>query len=186
MPKRTKRNGNKGKEDIFSKNLKPPPELGVTETSELGKRRSSSRIMLSTAKKVPRAWTQNSKHEYGTGAMKKEASITVAEAEVQLVPGVPTTDEEGASITQKRRERLRLQNERESGRAKEAKAQYDEAGCPISESKDKIRKISGGELMSQGLCFKTKNHLLSRVMSMEEHQKKRHVVNESRPLSLIA
>ena len=110
----------------------------------------------------------------------------MAEAEVHLVPGVPTTDEGRASIAQKRRERLRHQNERESERAKEAKAQNDEAGYPMPESEDKIKKISDGELMSEGLCFKTKNHLLSRAMSMEEHQKKRNVVNESRPLSLMA
>ena len=72
MPKRTKRNRKKGKEPILSKNLKPPPELGVTETSELGKRRSSSRRMLTTAKKVPRARTQDSKHEYGTDVNKKK------------------------------------------------------------------------------------------------------------------
>ena len=56
----------------------------------------------------------------------------------------------------------------------------------MPEVKDKIKKMPDGELMSEGLCFKTKKHLLSRVMSMEEHQEKRHAVNKSRPLSLMA
>ena len=82
---------------------------------------------------------------------------------------MPTTDEKRASPAQKRREGLRLQNERESERAKEAKAKNDDAGYPMPESKVKIKKISDGQLMSGGLCFKTKNLFLSRAMSMEEH-----------------
>ena len=52
---------------------------------------------------MPRAGTQDSKQEYGTDAKKKGASITMAEAEVQLVPGVPTTTEKtGKAATTER------------------------------------------------------------------------------------
>ena len=55
----------------------------------------------------------------------------------------------------------------------------------MPESKEKIKKMSGDERMSQGLCFKNKNHVLSKLMAIEEFEKKRHEVIESRPLSLI-
>ena len=182
MPKRNK-----------SKNHNSTPKLGLTASSELVKRRSSSRL-LSTADNVPHAGSKVPRDEYGTDAknkLKKEVTATVAEAEVaeeevQLVLGVPTTDEERASIALKRQERLRQQNERESERAKEAKTKNDEAGYPMPESKEHIKKMSQDERMSQGLCFQNKNHLLSRLMANGEFEKKRHEITESRPLSLIA
>ena len=122
MPKRNK-----------SKNHNSTPKPGLTASSELVKRRSSSRL-LSTADNVPHAGSKVPRDEYGTDAknkLKKEVTATVAEAEVaeeevQLVLGVPTTDEERASIALKRQERLRQQNERESERAKEAKTKNDD------------------------------------------------------------
>ena len=118
---------------ISSKILNSAPKLGsslASATSELGKLCGSS--VLSTVDKVPRASpktrTKDSREEFGTGAKKKAASATVAEADIQLVLGVPTTDEEKASIAQKRRKRPRQQNERESERAKEAKTQDCETG----------------------------------------------------------
>lgn len=182
MPKRNK-----------SKNHNSTPKLGLTASSELVKRRSSSRL-LSTADNVPHAGSKVPRDEYGTDAknkLKKEVTATVAEAEVaeaevQLVLGVPTTDEERASIALKRQERLRQQNERESERAKEAKTKNDEAGYPMPESKEHIKKMSQDERMSQGLCFQNKNHLLSRLMANGEVDKKRYEITESRPLSLIA
>ena len=182
MPKRNK-----------SKNHNSTPKPGLTASSELVKRRSSSRL-LSTADNVPHAGSKVPRDEYGTDAknkLKKEVTATVAEAEVaeeevQLVLGVPTTDEERASIALKRQERLRQQNERESERAKEAKTKNDEAGYPMPESKEHTKKMSQDERMSQGLCFQNKNHLLSRLMANGEFEKKRHEITESRPLSLTA
>ena len=84
MPKRNK-----------SKNHNSTPKLGLTASSELVKRRSSSRL-LSTADNVPHAGSKVPRDEYGTDAknkLKKEVTATVAEAEVaeeevQLVLGV--------------------------------------------------------------------------------------------------
>ena len=78
---------------------------------------SSSRIPAAdkALRESLKTGTKDSRDEYGTDAKKKAISATMAEADVQMVLGVPKTDEEGASIAQKRRKAVTTDREGDLG-----------------------------------------------------------------------
>ena len=106
--------------------------------------------------------------------------------EVFEVPKVELTIEEKAAIADKRAEMTKRHQIDEARRAKEAKARNDIGAWPMPETKETIAGMAPEERLSVGLRFTTKNAVLSRLMALCEHEKKRYVLRASRPLSLHA
>ena len=96
--------------------------------------------------------------------------------EVVEVPNVELTIEEKAAIAEKRAEKIKRQSQDMARRAKEAKARNDIGGWPMPETKEMIAGMTPEERLSVGLRFTTKNAVLSRLMALCEHGKKRYVL----------
>ena len=93
--------------------------------------------------------------------------------EVVEVPNVEPNIEEKAAIADKRAEKIKRQSQDMARRAKEAKARNDIGGWPMPETKEMIAGTTPEERLSVGLRFTTKNAVLSRLMALCEHGKKR-------------
>ena len=106
--------------------------------------------------------------------------------EVFEVPKVELTIEEKAAIADKRAEKTKWNQTDDARRAKEAKARNDIGGWPMPETKETIAGMAREERLSVGLRFTTKNAVLSRLMAVCEYDKKRYVLEESRPLCVVA
>ena len=110
---------------------------------------------------------------------------TDKERDVVEVPGVQLTVKEKDIIAARRVEKAKWRRKLEGERAQEAKTRNDANGWPMPESKTEIAEMTKEERMSVGLRFPTKLALISRLMAISEHDKKRFLLSESRPLSVV-
>ena len=130
---------------------------------------------------------EEKEHEEEDIESAEETDVTdEVERDVVVFPRVELTVQEKSIIAAKRTEKIKRKRELERERGQDAKTQNDADGWPMPETKTKIAKMTKAERMGVGLRFATKYSLLSRLMAISEYDKKRFLLTESRPLSVVA